>query len=455
MESILFYASVVYYDDKLLYLACLLLALPLSFGLQFIPHVKLKHLYGTSIGIGFCLINFGLLSVLYCLVTSLCVWKLINITNLKPIVTFVFSFLICSIAHLWIMYHDYLEWHMDFTGVQNILTLKFVMWAFNMYHYRNKSIKTKWGVVVEKTAAEEYDDKVVLDEPPTLLEYMSHLFWFSNVLTMPIFEPKQHLQWVKTPNTKGAWLPCIKALVYGLAIGVVGFVLQSYVPIQWMTTDEWAVNTNIVKRLGYMWLAMFFAKTPYYAAWLLAEASTVLCGMGNQEVSWLAPPDRKHPENGASVVSVLAMELARNFIEVVRAWNYATSGWLRHYVYIRVDKRYATTVTFFVSALWHGFYPGYYLSFMGGALHTAFGRILFRRFNKFDKLSTLANIGLILLNSFLTSYIFVGFILLGWSQCWHVYHHTYFVGYFIILGYMAYALITSSSSDKAKTVKNE
>ena len=37
-------------------------------------------------------------------------------------------------------------------------------------------------------------------------------------------------------------------------------------------------------------------------------------------------------------------------------------------VYERAPKKYGTALTFSLSALWHGFYPGYYLTFATGAL---------------------------------------------------------------------------------------
>lgn len=45
-----------------------------------------------------------------------------------------------------------------------------------------------------------------------------------------------------------------------------------------------------------------------------------------------------------------------------------TNKWLRMIVYERVPKKYGTLLTFSLSALWHGFYPGYYVTFISGAL---------------------------------------------------------------------------------------
>ena len=55
-------------------------------------------------------------------------------------------------------------------------------------------------------------------------------------------------------------------------------------------------------------------------------------------------------------------------------WNKATSNWLRRCVYERVPKSIATAASFFMSAIWHGYYPGYYLTFMSCALWNEVGK---------------------------------------------------------------------------------
>lgn len=49
-------------------------------------------------------------------------------------------------------------------------------------------------------------------------------------------------------------------------------------------------------------------------------------------------------------------------------WNIATSNWLRRCVYERVPSSIATFSSFAMSAVWHGFYPGYYMTFISSAL---------------------------------------------------------------------------------------
>ncbi|KAL4218134.1 Lysophospholipid acyltransferase 2 [Mactra antiquata] len=64
-------------------------------------------------------------------------------------------------------------------------------------------------------------------------------------------------------------------------------------------------------------------------------------------------------------VYIWGIEGATSFKLYVDNWNIQTALWLRHVCYDRIpiQKRFAT---FFLSALWHGCYPGYYFTFISG-----------------------------------------------------------------------------------------
>lgn len=57
-------------------------------------------------------------------------------------------------------------------------------------------------------------------------------------------------------------------------------------------------------------------------------------------------------------------------------WNIGTNRWLRGIIYERVAKRHGTLLTFCLSALWHGFYPGYYVTFASGAILVVAARVV-------------------------------------------------------------------------------
>jgi lysophospholipid acyltransferase 1/2 len=68
------------------------------------------------------------------------------------------------------------------------------------------------------------------------------------------------------------------------------------------------------------------------------------------------------------------LQLGTNFRDCINNWNIGTNMWLRMVVYERVPKKHGTIFTFALSAVWHGFYPGYYLTFSTGALFVTAAR---------------------------------------------------------------------------------
>lgn len=70
------------------------------------------------------------------------------------------------------------------------------------------------------------------------------------------------------------------------------------------------------------------------------------------------------------------LQFSTNIRDAINSWNCGTNRWLRMIVYERVPKKYGTILTFTLSAVWHGFYPGYYLTFATGAVFVTSARIV-------------------------------------------------------------------------------
>ena len=66
------------------------------------------------------------------------------------------------------------------------------------------------------------------------------------------------------------------------------------------------------------------------------------------------------------------LEFSSSFKELIASWNMSVPKWLKNYVFLRIaskDKKgggstKAAIITFLVSAVWHGFYPGFYIFFV-------------------------------------------------------------------------------------------
>ena len=74
--------------------------------------------------------------------------------------------------------------------------------------------------------------------------------------------------------------------------------------------------------------------------------------------------------------AIPAVQFAQSFKEVIDHWNMCANRWLKRYVYLRLSPEgtkvplTTTLITYFVSAFWHGFYPGYYFCFLLGGVIT-------------------------------------------------------------------------------------
>ena len=127
------------------------------------------------------------------------------------------------------------------------------------------------------------------------------------------------------------------------------------------------------QRLLYMYLCGPVGRAKYYVAWLLTYSSLIFSGMAYGESK-----DKKtgklikNVEKG-SYGSILYNEFGMNPTEKMRYWNASIHNWLKYNVYVRVlgsktifrnNKVIASFCTFGISAIWHGFYPSYYVSFV-------------------------------------------------------------------------------------------
>ena len=125
----------------------------------------------------------------------------------------------------------------------------------------------------------------------------------------------------------------------------------------------------------------------YYYAWLFADAICNNSGLGrNGQYSDGSP--RWDLISNIDVISFevrpilfldrgilnlfylfILLQTSLSLRDSIESWNKGTNRWLRMVVYERAGKN-KTIFTYALSALWHGFYPGYYLTFASGAFFT-------------------------------------------------------------------------------------
>jgi len=121
--------------DKTKYVFCLLLCYPLAAFFRLLPNVPvLKHVVGIVIGTWFGYFTIGY-QILHSFISSTIVYLIVRFAPLSVArkIVFVFSMAYIMISHIYRMYVDYMGWTLDFTGIQMLLTMKHIMFAFDVY----------------------------------------------------------------------------------------------------------------------------------------------------------------------------------------------------------------------------------------------------------------------------------------------------------------------------------
>lgn len=176
---------------------------------------------------------------------------------------------------------------------------------------------------------------------------------------------------IQPPSPMGAVKEkCLAALFCGVFMVLTPMVF----PVKYMATDEFLYESTFLYRMIYMLLAVSMVRFKYYTAFKLGEAVNNAAGLGfngydsNGEPKW----DLLNNANIFELETCTSMKIN------IDSWNIRTLIWLRRVVYDRLPRIYGTQAVFLCSALWHGFYPGYYITFMSTALVILAGRVMRR-----------------------------------------------------------------------------
>ncbi|PWA25548.1 hypothetical protein CCH79_00020825, partial [Gambusia affinis] len=177
-------------------------------------------------------------------------------------------------------------------------------------------------------------------------------------------------------------------------------------PVERNIEDDFIANTPFYAQVVYLYLSMLTTRPKYYFVWTLADAINNAAGFGfngydsNGAPRWdlisnlrilnieVRVVRTKHflimLEDG--LIRLCIFQLATSFKVFLDNWNIQTVQWLKRSVWgstaVYGSKRthfsvtilvcyercpyHPTAATFILSAMWHGAYPGYYLTFLTG-----------------------------------------------------------------------------------------
>jgi len=348
---------------------------------------------------------------------------------------------------------DYGGWTIDFTTPQLLVTQKMMNIAFALYDSSR-----------DASQLTEEQNQRKLDKAPTITEFYGYVFCLHTLLAGPATDYNDYLTWIDGSKLSGK--PCkslfavLKKIGGAIACALCFVVLLPYCPVGFHANKSWLDSNPYWYVLGYNQVSLFLLRHRYYFAWVLGDAGCNAAGFGFNGL------DAKGNQKWDLVLNLdyLAVEMPWNFRSAMTGWNKATSNWLRRCVYERVPKNIATPSAFFMSAIWHGYYPGYYLTFMSCGIWNEVARLLRRHIRPIviptkeaEKSVTAYLYHACSLTLTVTSlnYLATPFLLLSAAESLQYWGHWYFAPHVIVAALFVGLPIVFAPKKPAKTDKKE
>ncbi|XP_041041095.1 lysophospholipid acyltransferase 1 isoform X2 [Carcharodon carcharias] len=165
-------------------------------------------------------------------------------------------------------------------------------------------------------------------------------------------------------------------------------VITKNFPISYNVDDKFISEASFFRKLCYLFISVHASRPKYYFAWTLADAINNAAGFGfsgldkNGNLRW----------NLISNLNIWNIETATSFKMCLDSWNIQTGAWLKSVCYDRAPY-FPTALTFILSALWHGVYPGYYFTFTTAILITLAARAMRSNFRHYFLSSRMIKVG--------------------------------------------------------------
>ncbi|KAM3139277.1 hypothetical protein pb186bvf_008687 [Paramecium bursaria] len=333
----------------------------------------------------------------------------------SPWPVFIETLLFLSIHHIYRQITDYGGWTLDVTTILMMNTAKWTSFAFQIQDgLNNKCSKEQQERAIRKF--------------PTFLEYFSFSFFFAGCLAGPAYDYHDFYQFIhqqggyqKIGSTTKEVLK-LSCLSFGLITTYM--YLSYYFPFHWVISQEFG-SLNFLQQLIWLNVMITVQRCKYYAGFCFSELSISSCGLtweggkfGNKQQFQLDGNLKEMQEMvdklnmklqtweegkfGKIKQIDLDWDLQYNMKDKVEKWNISIQTWLRRYVYQRIyseeemkknpsKQQISFQTTFMISAIWHGYYPGYYFAFVQWAILNSVNKFSFKWslnnpiFNKFDE----------------------------------------------------------------------
>uniref|UniRef100_W5MR98 Membrane bound O-acyltransferase domain containing 1 n=1 Tax=Lepisosteus oculatus TaxID=7918 RepID=W5MR98_LEPOC len=368
--------------DQVNFLACQLFALLAAFWFRLYLHPKnvsttVRHAVAILLGIFFVIFCFGWYSAHIFILVFSCYYIMVKANNHNvhrySLIVAMGYLTLCQVSRVYIFSYGILS--TDFSGPLMIITQKITTLAFQLHD----------GLCRKAEQLTTEQRRLAVNSKPHLLEYLSYQLNFLSILVGPCSNYKDYIEFIEgthvykrlsmgtsmenninekqnvygtvpEPSPVGA---VIKKLLLSIGCLILFLSLTKALPISYNIDSQFINEASFLARLTYAFFSIQAARPKFYFAWTLADAISNAAGYGFSGVD----KDGNFSWDLISNLNIWKIETATSFKMFIDNWNIQTGAWLKRVCYDRAPY-YPTALTFVLSALWHGVYPGYYFTFI-------------------------------------------------------------------------------------------
>ncbi|KAG9268480.1 membrane-bound O-acyltransferase domain-containing protein 2-like [Astyanax mexicanus] len=363
--------------DQVNFVVCQLFALFTACWFRLYLHPSktspfIRHVVATLLGFYLALFCFGWYA-LHFLVQSGLTYGIMIFTGLEHMHRYSFVvalgyLMLCQITRVYVF--DYGMYSADFTGPMMVITQKITSLAFEIHD----------GLTKKEEHLKPSQKYLAVRKMPSLLEYLSYNCNFLGILAGPTCSYNDYIAFIEGTGYQHKHLesngkengkckqsdPSPKRDVI-LKMSTCALCLLVYLtfyricPVDRVIQDPYFTSQPFYLRVLYLYLSMLSLRPKYYFVWTLADAINNAAGFGFNGYNKDGTPKWDMISN----LRILDIEFATSFKSFLDNWNIQTALWLKRVCYERCPY-HPTAATFLLSAMWHGVYPGYYLTFVSG-----------------------------------------------------------------------------------------
>lgn len=226
---------------------------------------------------------------------------------------------------------------------------------------------------------------------PTLGEYIGYVVFSPGCVAGPFIEYRHFIDWLDLEGDYAdmprglslpTLLPTIQTTVKAYACFGVMVLINEYLGFGYAVCGEadWADKTTFLQRFVYYNVVLTGLRWRYYSVFTFQEANLVSAGL-----TWNGfGPNGSHKWDKLPGILIWDVEFSASPLNLVRGWNHQVHLWLKRYVHERLvgpgqkPTLKETTIVFLVSALWHGFYPFYFIMMFYCGLLTEIAKDIYK-----------------------------------------------------------------------------